>query len=529
MTKRTYTSRSMVETAQRCPRRRWLANYQGGQGIESVRRPLPLAVGGAVHEGLAALLRACMDPENQSGRHEIEEDAVAAALAAFQDDIAAGLELDVTEAGPAAPAPQRGQDAPFGTPIQVVEGPLERGVGQDLDDWATLEATRLGEGKAAFDKYLASEQAALVEALVRAYARRRLPALLEAFEVLEVEREGEWILCEDTGEDEFGQVVFQSRPDALLLDRATRQLVLLSFKTTASWDVRKARNAEHDMQGLTEGIEIERRLASLWAELHDGSLRASGLNSCTEGGPAVIAYLRECPEPPRILAVRYEYLQKGSRWTDKDLTARFGFEARCQRSPLVRAYRGQGKAASAGWCWSWDFMKDDGQASKLAWQNWKAAPVWESMPIAQWIDMLDESAMAMSGEDATVGLGPRELGYSSPAQAIGYTATHPLDEVFLPPVTLYRNEDDLRDLVDSLEYQERQIAEHVAEIEAATDEGERRHLLNIYFEPFRHSCEYPSRCGFVPICYGGEDIRRDPIGSGLYQVRRPNHPEGGGE
>src|SRR2546421_10327456 len=52
------------------------------------------------------------------------------------------------------------------------------------------------KGRSEFDQYLYEEQSALVEGLVRAYARRRLRPLLEQYEVLEVEREGSWLLSE---------------------------------------------------------------------------------------------------------------------------------------------------------------------------------------------------------------------------------------------------------------------------------------------------------------------------------------------
>lgn len=32
-------------------------------------------------------------------------------------------------------------------------------------------------------------------------------------------------------------------------------------------------------------------------------------------------------------------------------------------------------------------------------------------------------------------------------------------------------------------------------------------------------------CAYSKICYGGEDIRRDPFASGLYKIRVPNHPQ----
>ena len=126
------------------------------------------------------------------------------------------------------------------------------------------------------DEYLYQEQKALVEAQVRAYARRRLRPLLDAYEVLEVEREGEWELADG--------LWFMSRPDALLRDRQTGDLYIQSFKTGASWDVRKGKDAEHDAQGLSEGVEIEKRLAEWWADKCRGTQRftadASVLNRC---------------------------------------------------------------------------------------------------------------------------------------------------------------------------------------------------------------------------------------------------------
>lgn len=32
-------------------------------------------------------------------------------------------------------------------------------------------------------------------------------------------------------------------------------------------------------------------------------------------------------------------------------------------------------------------------------------------------------------------------------------------------------------------------------------------------------------CAYSKVCYGGEDIRRDPLASGLYKIRSVNHPQ----
>ena len=70
MTRTIYVDRSRVECYQHCPRERFLRYHQSGVGLEPSRKPLPLAVGGSVHVGLACLLMG-----------DNEDSAVAAAIA----------------------------------------------------------------------------------------------------------------------------------------------------------------------------------------------------------------------------------------------------------------------------------------------------------------------------------------------------------------------------------------------------------------------------------------------------------------
>lgn len=471
MTTTIYTDRSRIETYLHCARERFLRYHEGpsGLGITSVAKPLPLAVGGAVHSGLAVLLT-----------NGDETEAVAAALADFAQ-YAGRLELATDE-----------------QPVLPDDPDLRR---------------QMEGGKTAYDDYLYHEQSALIEGLVRGYARRRLRPLLEEYEVLEVEREGTWTLWEPSSFDlqnGASPIVFMSRPDALLLNRRSRSLELLSYKTTGSWDVRKERDAQHDMQGLSEAIEVEQRLGERWRRLTVD-------NPITDDNDSMARYLRSLPAPPRILAVRYEYILKGERRRDKDASARFGFTVRTQSSLLTRAHLNAGMTAGdEQWNWSYDYIKEDGSPSKLYAKNWPGKAVWEHMSTRAWIDMLDATVMAQ-GEEG------REMGWQGPAQASGFTAEHPLDSLFLPPVSVNRNDDDLRDLVEQMEATEVKVAEGVAAVRAAADEGERRHLLNVHFSQTRRACEYPSTCSFVSICYGGEDIRRDPLNSGKFAVRVPHH------
>jgi hypothetical protein len=524
--RKVWTDRSRIQDFQRCPRLRYLSYHQNGMGLTSVRQPLPLAVGSSIHAGLAVQLRMGQILYNELQQERlttsttwqiIEEASVLVALDDFKK-----YALDPPDA-------ERNE----------LEG--KRPDGTSYMDLRVDESVHSD-----FYSYLKIEQASLVEAVVRAYRRRKLLPVLEQFEVLEVEREGSWLLSSwgdghealyehksmrgetiaavpdvhKYGELDQRELWFMSRPDALLRERSSNELYLLSYKTTGSWDARKARDAEHDMQGLSEGVEVERRLAEWWHLIHARKAQTDYEAIASLGGTTAMAkFLGDCTSPPRILGIRYEYLLKGERWRDKDLSQRFGFDARVQRSHLIRGYLNAGMAAGdEQWNWAWDYLKPDGsgETSKLNYRAWRSEPVWTHMPIAKWIDMLDDAAM-LSVEGA-------DRGYQSSAQATGTTATHPLDDVFIPPMISYRGEDDLRDWLESTEYQERQVAEHVAEVETATDEGERRSLLNKYFGMTRRACSYPTECSMTKICYGGAEIRSNPLGSGLYQIRKVNHP-----
>jgi hypothetical protein len=564
-----FVDRSRIEQMQRCPRRRFLEYHEGagGMGIAPVKKALPLAVGGSVHVGLETLLREGQEwitnaiaviPDNIL--LQIEEHAVAAALADFALHSGA-LELDATEAAALIETEEtRRQRDELRAQAREL-GMSEEGLGLEREQ-------AMGQ----FDQWLYAEQSALVEGLVRAYCRRKLRPLLEEFEVLEVEREGEWklsewgqakgscrlcgvmnvpvfhakgstgICCEPCGkvngwtlesEGVEAELWFMSRPDALLRERRTNELYLLSFKTTAGWDVRRAKSAERDMQGLSEGVEVERRLGEWWRQVNaPGSFKdALGFNIPT---PMYI-YLKGMSAPPRIHAIRYEYLLKGERWEDKELSAKLGMTVRTQRSHLIRQYvavstpkKGDGGYRVGDVCWSWDFSRpEDSSNSKLAWQNWKGQGVWEGMEVKDWIDMLDQSELLMSGEDSTVGMEPRALGWRSAAQAMGVTSEHPLDSVFLPPVVIYRNDDELRDWIEQVEAQERGVAEDVGKVMAAGDAGERHSLLNQLFPQYRSSCFYPSQCQFAgTVCWAAnQDAEANPMGTGKFKQRVANHPQ----
>lgn len=523
MSQRIYTDRSRYLEFQHCPRKRYLAYHFGGMGIEPKRRSWHLALGSAVHEGLAALLTAAMEGvATLENARQNETFAVEVALRAYDRETSHGLAMDRDETAQVTADPggasltqllQASLDDEFASPVAPLVIPGGLAVAPESQSSYTLRELR-----------------ALTEAMVRAYARRRLPVLLAEFDVLEVEREGEWKVAEMETFDlphqwskgiphprcsncgvyadapgaadstcsvnrSVSELWFASRPDALLLHRATQTLHIMSFKTTGTWDGRKERDAGRDVQGLSEGVEVERRLESWWNTVKEVEQDGQGFE---EPKSAIVAYLSSLSAPPRIHAIRYEYLLKGAR-KQEDRGPLTGLWT--QRTPLLRGYFDE---KSGEWAHSWTWQQEDelGTTVKrtLTWNRWKGRPAWEDRidqpgGVTHWIDMLDRGVIQPGAGDV-------------------------LAEQFPAPITVYRSDDDLRDWLEQVESQEVGVARAVAAVQDRSD-------LNRLFPQHRRSCSYPSDCQFVPVCFGPADAKEDPVGTGLYQIRVPNHPQEG--
>lgn len=555
------------------------------------------------HVAALTVLFDSLTPSGQSPARLIEDAAVLLALESLRKEMAGGVECDPEEEAERRAREQAGGqvdwsgmdvgvdlgvpgsdktvaalidnsgDSPLvidfgemGAQITLVPGPGP-GPGPEggIQAGTQTQVELLGVGRATLSRpqtdaeYLAEELAALVEGMIRAWARRKWRNLLCDFEVLEVEREGEWTLavwnttavyqchrchhaqtqqgsCGDCGASDLyvhqvqpestAEIHFLSRHDALLRERSTDFLYLQSFKTTGSWDRRKELDAQVDVQGLSEAVDVEKRFEEAWMlyaqhvgidlppEVEQGLAdRLSELVS-----PRTMEWLKTLTAPPTILGIRYEYILKGSRRKDKkDAIAPDRY---VQESILCRAWKQEGiTAEDRRWAWTWDWFDASGKSRRLDYRSWQKFPVWKFMPIRDWVDLLDRGEV--QGEAAT------EQGEMMDALA----------EQFVPVVVAYRNADDARDWLEQLEESERANAagvEAVRRAEATGDYGEYRSALNRHFPQNRAACSYPGLCQFRStssqpgFCFGGPDPEHDPAVVERFRQRVPNHPKEGG-
>lgn len=459
------TDRSRTISYQECPRRRFL-NYhfpstdssdgvhsRPASGIQSSKLNIPLATGTWTHHGLAALL------EGKSIEVAVEE-------------ATKGYWAEIRQRGLAL---ETGEDA----------------------------------------AYVADEQCALVEGMLRGYAHTQLLRLTADYEVLETEKEEIWEMADrdELAMDESGvfkqRLIWMARADGLLLERASNELYVLSYKTSAGWDSRREREANHDMQGLSELAAIEFRLYKWW-EIVQQALKgkaddpgvAEAQKFCDEQmTPRMVAYLRDKPEAPRVAGVKMEYLLKGDRYADKSMGG-----LRTQRSPLIRGYRRADAIVTgdpADLAWKYEWQDDSGKSRKLAWQTWKSFEVWKQPGgVKAWVELLSRNAIQP------------DAGECLPLQVV-------------TPVPYFRHEDDLRDWFEQTVSQEWDVASNVMEVLHSIEQNgwnhpETRSMLNLMFRQHRRSCDWPSPCPYQDICYGSH-VRENPIGSGMYIPRKPHH------
>jgi hypothetical protein len=193
------TSRSAVKTYQDCNRKRFhmyeAENGTPTRGWERKAMSIPLSTGIYTHLGIEVLLR----------------------------QVIAGVPTDVDAAVSVASTEYAGE----------VE---QRGIAVEADSQA---------------EDVIDEQRAHIEAMIRAWARVRLPRWLEQYEVIEVEAEDRIALSDD--------VTLAVRADVVVRRKSDDRYFVVNFKTVANPDERWLRSWEVDMQLMTELLAAERR------------------------------------------------------------------------------------------------------------------------------------------------------------------------------------------------------------------------------------------------------------------------------
>ena len=417
-----FTNRSSIIAHQRCPRYRWWSTVYGGRGIAKKRLDVPLSTGGFTHQALALLM------EGKS-----PDESIGVVRSSYMEEVAKrGLALEMSER----------------------------------------------------QEMVAAEQLALMEAFTWLAHMKVLPELRAEYEIVDLEREEWFVLYEDSK----SVIIVETRADGLLRERHQAvtnpptpdyqavagqasglggDLYLLSWKTAAVWDRRKAREAKVDMQGLSEAYPVELRLN----------------------------------EP--ILGVKMVHFLKGRRLEDDWNPGTW-----LQRSPLIRAWmNASGPVPEWAWTYAWKDTEEVNDRTgrpvshKLG-KGWRLVFIPDHMPIKEWMQMLLAGVVQPNAGDC-------------------------LEMQYIAPMPEPRSDLQKRNWLQQTETQEIGIAQFTEELRALSadaEEGDR--MLNAYFPMYTHSCNYPVECPYWYLCHGGESVEgeeeTDPMS--VFQTRTPHHP-----
>lgn len=327
---------------------------------------------------------------------------------------------------------------------------------------------------------VAAEQVALTEAFIHLAHRRVIPQLLEEYDLLDVERE-EWFVLY---EDQRMCLILEARCDGLLREKSSYpqrpaeqagaidypqgDLYVLSWKTLASWDRRTRKEAKTDMQGLSEAYAVELRVG----------------------------------EP--VLGAKMVHFLKGKRKEWPEDSGRY-----IQGSPFVHAWmNATGPTPQFAWTYFWSSPDDVNEwgrpVNHRLGKGWKHCFIPDVMPIAEWIQMLDEGQVQ------------REIEQDA------------LAKQFISPMPEPRSPQQKQRWLRQIETQEIAICSYIEQLETGVasetsyvEENTTEAMLDSFFPQYSHSCNYPTECTFWHLCHTSEEVANP---ESLYQIRQPHHP-----
>lgn len=450
--------RSGVLSLQKCPRDRFYSRHFNGTGIEKNRKSLPLCFGGAFHEGVEILL--------QSFAWSAESDSVELAV---------------------------GRANKF-----LTESFANSSV--DLEEKETA--------------YAIEEQKAISEGLIRGWWLRDGERFLRDFEVIEVEKEGRAELAPG--------MVLMFRPDALVRERISGDLYIVSWKTASTFGQYTINQIQTDMQSMSEVwgrlSEEKEKFESCFAGMEKFEGQIEGvlylfavkgqrrmddyLGFKTQDTPLAYGWMRPGPTPDDTeWAFRYKWpSEDGQKQCSKcngfgkfyliaDKTYKFdGKEDESVEVTQCPTCFGSGKVGGA-------------KFSQLG-KGFRKVPIWSDYPggVKAWID-------ALSKQEIT----PRHI--------------NALEAIFPQSMPVSRRADEIESWRRQVVGQEENIVksiETMSWIDVSNPKG--MDILDYHFPQHTARCmDYNSKCSFWEACHLPA-VKADPLASGLYKIRVPNHP-----
>lgn len=222
-----------------CPRYGFIQYHWEGVGIVRSGKSTALATGIWTHRGLELIHRYLMKYQKQELPEERLDYIISTVKAEYYKDV---------------------------FPNGETSGKFALADLGEVEDWQGDSEVRqfTSEEKAARQHYTFLEQSSLVEALLRVYCLRILPAWMQKYKIVTVENDMAFPLVQAEG----FQIIQSATVDLVVQDRANKELLLWSFKTASKHSELTDKQNSHDTQGLSETWAFEEYLRQKGKQLY---------------------------------------------------------------------------------------------------------------------------------------------------------------------------------------------------------------------------------------------------------------------
>lgn len=494
-----YTSRSAVLCDKVCSYKRFITYHAEGTGLVPEYESLDLIIGTVIHRGLQHLFEHCrLHKDGETLSEACIDEAIVEAYKTWHEIL-------------------------------------------------SIKQIALHSGEEERLAWILAEQECLFEGLIRAFAIRRLPAILEEYIILEVEKEEVFknfsekvcFVCngykERVTESETGPVfnickdcngtgiihpvIFLGKADGLFLRKSDNKIVQLSIKTASTYPEVTERNILHDMQGVSEQVCTNDRLDRLSKALDiiplDESINSyiskNPSSELAKTSPELIDYLLKWEDEensPKVYAVQYEFLIKGQRKQDPWMSGIYK-----QNNFLIHPYKMESMMTISGGQIGHspsDYKTSFGKGKPP--KGWDKIDIWEDIGIKNWVEML-------------------ALGKVQPEEG------NLLDSLLITPSLILRTEEEMEEWLVSTRFREEEIARHLTDIEfwqncpdnedeslKLIHENKVKELIWKYFPKNTLSCHsyYGRDCFAVRHCHESIDLKM-ATEAGIFIPRRSHH------
>src|SRR5574337_10184 len=309
----------------------------------------------------------------------------------------------------------------------------------------------------------------LLEALVVGWCLVRLPLLMQQYRVLEVEQEKRLVLGKYgtlIDYDATGRYVDDSKSfDLTFLSRPD---ALLQRRTDGAHVILNFKTTSDPQQWWMEQWKIDQQTIS-------------------EVLPVEFELGHE------VVGVLIEGLTKGKQVVEFPKGSGHWHHS----SPLVWGYLKEEGGLNDDWQAQWVWTDEAGNSRRLGkGYNRQRIAATYSGGIAEWVGRLYQNENAL------------------------------LRAQFPAPPLISRSQKDIEEWLEQAKLREVDVHNALVQISAPNAEAnDRERVMARYFPKYTHNanCLFPSKCSAYEVCWGAEGA--DPLGSGKYKYRVPNHPE----